>query len=127
MGAAYTPGLKVSEHVLIQKHRQLPLRGEVVVKVGDRVGSRDIVARTDLPGKVYAVNAAGILGVLETDVPSLMQKKVGDAVKHEELLAISPGIFGFFKSKLSSPSKEQSTPSAIARVGSCCVRRPRPS
>lgn len=103
MGAAYTPGLKVSERVRILKQRRLPLLGEVTVKVGDQVGSRDVVARTDLPGKVYAVNAAGILNVLETDVPGLMQKKVGDAVKKDELLAISPGIFGLFKNKMTSP------------------------
>lgn len=100
MGAAYTPGLKVSERALIRKQRRLPLHGDVLVKVGDAVASTQIVARTDLPGKVYSLNAAGQLNVLEGDVPSLMRKKVGDAVKKGDLLAVSPGIFGFFKSQL---------------------------
>lgn len=103
MGAAYTPGLKVAERVRIVKQRRLPLLGKVTVAVGDRVRSRDVVARTDLPGKVYALNASGIMNVLETDVPALMQKKAGDAVAKGELLAKSPGIFGLFRSELTSP------------------------
>jgi hypothetical protein len=67
------------------------------------VKSRQIVARTDLPGKVYAVNAAGQLNVLEGDVPGLMLKKVGDGVKKGEVNGETEGFFGYFKSHLKSP------------------------
>ena len=103
MGAAYAPGLKVSERVLIRKERRLPLRGEIMVKVGDKVTSQQVVARTDLPGKVYAVNAAGQLNVLEAEVPRLMKKKAADAVSKGEVIAETEGFFGYFKSHLASP------------------------
>lgn len=103
MGAAYTPGLKVAERVRIVKQRRLPLLGQVTVAVGDRVRSRDVVARTDLPGKVYSLNASGIMNVLETDVPALMDKKVGDKISKGDQLALSPGIFGLFRTPLKSP------------------------
>ena len=34
MGHAYTPGLRVTRHAVIQKERRLPLKGEVVVERG---------------------------------------------------------------------------------------------
>lgn len=103
MGAAYTPGLKVSERALVRKQRRLPLKGDVLVRVGDVVKSRQVVARTDLPGKVYAVNAAGQLNVLEHDLLEFMRKKEGDPVTKGELIAQTHGIFGYFKSSVLSP------------------------
>jgi len=103
MGAAYTPGLKVSERALVKKQRRLPLMGEVLVKLGDVVKSQQVVARTDLPGRVYAVNAAGQMNVLEGDLLPLMRKKVGDPVTKGELVAQTEGIFGYFKSSVVSP------------------------
>ena len=34
MAHAYTPGLRVTRHAVIQKERRLPLKGEVVVERG---------------------------------------------------------------------------------------------
>ena len=56
MTHAYTPGLRLSEKIQIRKSRNLPLPGDVIVKEGDIVKSDDIVARTNLPGKVHSVN-----------------------------------------------------------------------
>ena len=53
MGDAYTPGLTVTRSTVVRKTRRLPLAGEVLVKVGDRVAWSDVVARTQLPGKVH--------------------------------------------------------------------------
>jgi hypothetical protein len=63
MAHAYTPGLKVTDRMLITKKRILPLKGEVVVKVGDKVEPDTVVARTHLPGNVEPVNVANILGL----------------------------------------------------------------
>ena len=103
MGAAYSPGLLVAEHTLVRKERRLPLLGDVAVSIGDKVSSQDVVARTDLPGKVYAVNGAGQLNVLEADLPALMLKKVGDPVRKDEAIAETSGVFGYFKTRLKSP------------------------
>ena len=99
MGHAYTPGLKVTEKILITKNRILPLKGEVIVKKGDRVNPDDVVARTHLPGPVEPINVANILGLPPEDIEDAMLKKKGDRVKEGELIAMSKSFFGLFKSK----------------------------
>jgi len=103
MAHAYTPGLKVTARTVVKKQRRLPLPGETLVDKGHEVKGDDIVARTALPGNVQTVNVAGLLGVPPEDVPSLMMKKAGDAVAKDEVMALSKGFFGLFKSEVKAP------------------------
>ncbi|MHA2610520.1 MAG: hypothetical protein V2G48_04545 [bacterium JZ-2024 1] len=103
MAHAYTPGLKVTPFTIIRKERKLPGKGEVLVSLGERVQAEQIVARTELPGSVEVVKLAQRLGVSPAEIPGLMVKKVGDAVRKGEVLARSPGFFGFFRSEVRSP------------------------
>jgi hypothetical protein len=98
MGHAYTPGLKVAERELINKRRILPLKGEVLVKVGVRVKPDDVVARTYLPGPVEPINVANILGSPPEDVPHFMLKKQGERVTEGEIIGKSKSFFGLFSS-----------------------------
>lgn len=98
MAHAYTPGLKVSELVTISKKRILPLKGQVVVKKGDRVTSDTVVARTELPGMVEPINVANILGVPPQDIPEAMVKKAGEHVEEGETIARAKSFFGLFSS-----------------------------
>ncbi|MBD3169827.1 MAG: hypothetical protein GF307_10120 [candidate division Zixibacteria bacterium] len=98
MAHAYTPGLKVTEKTLLSKRRILPLKGEVVVKVGDKVSPDDIVAKTELPGNVEPMNVANILGVPPEDVEECMTKKIGEEVEQGEVIAKSKSFFGLFTS-----------------------------
>ncbi len=95
MAHAYTPGLKVTESLLVKKHRILPLKGDVLVKVGDRVKPDDVVARTMLPGNVVPLNVANKLGLPPEDLESVMLKKVGDEIKNGELIALSKTLWIF--------------------------------
>jgi len=99
MAAIFTPGLKVSEHAIVQKDRRLPLEGEVLVAVGDTVTADQVVARTELPGKIFPVNIANKLGVDPGRMKSFMSKGEGDDVEEGEIIASTPGILGFFKSE----------------------------
>ena len=81
MGHAYTPGLKVKEKLLVKKQRILPLKGDVMVKVGDKVKPNDVVARTELPGNVVPINVANKLGIPPEDIEMAMLKKVGTRLK----------------------------------------------
>jgi hypothetical protein len=99
MAAVFTPGLKVTEHTIVVKDRRLPLEGEVTVNVGDRVTAGQIVARTELPGKIFPVNVANQLGVAPGRLKGLLRKSVGDSVTKDEVIAETPGIMGFFKSE----------------------------
>lgn len=103
MASTYTPGLKVTPRTVVRKARRLPLAGDVIVKVGDRVRAADVVARTELPGKVFPLNVANLLGLMPDEVPEAMRKKPGDAVKRDELLAEARSFFGLFRSDAKSP------------------------
>ena len=103
MAHAYTPGLKVLKESKIQKTRQLPLRGKVLVKTGQSVSPDTIVASTELPGNVQMLNVAGQLNVDPADVSESMLKREGEAVKKGEPIARSKGVFGLFKSTMMSP------------------------
>ena len=88
MAHAYTPGLKVTERLLVNKSRILPLKGDVVVKVDDEVNPDDVVARTELPGNIVPVNVANKLSIPPEDIHEFMAKKVGDAIEEGEVIAI---------------------------------------
>jgi len=99
MAHAYTPGLTVSPYTTVLKKRILPLKGEVVVSVGDKVEPDTVVARTDLPGKVHSKNVSSDLGLPPGDIPSAMLKKEGESVKKDEVVAEQKSFFGVFKSR----------------------------
>ena len=99
MAAVFTPGLKVTEQTIVVKDRRLPLEGEVMVAVGEQVHADQIIARTELPGKIFPVNVANQLGVAPSRLKGLLRKGIGDAVEKDELIAETPGIIGFFKSE----------------------------
>ena len=103
MGSAYTPGLKVSPHTSINKLRRLPLKGFVLVKVGDSVTPDTIVARTELPGMLLSVKVADRLGVEPDETPGLMKVQIGDSIEKGDLIAETKGIFGrFFRTEVRS-------------------------
>ncbi|MGR3292638.1 MAG: hypothetical protein ACUZ9M_01320 [Candidatus Scalindua sp.] len=103
MTHAYTPGLRLAEKLLIRKSRNLPLPGDVIVKKGDTVKSDDIVARTNLPGKVHSVNVVNRLAILPTDLRKNMLKKEGDSVVKDEPIAETSPFIKMFKSICLSP------------------------
>lgn len=103
MAHAYTPGLKVTEGMTIQKERRLPLEGEVLVEIGATVEAEDVIAKADLPGNVQLLNVANLLSVPPEEVAEYMLKSVGEAVSEDEIIATTKGLFGLFKSQARSP------------------------
>ncbi len=103
MGHAYTPGLRISEATFIEKKRILPLKGEVLVKVGDKVKPDTVVARTFIPGDVEIVNVAGILGLAPEDIDDVILVKEKDIIKKDQNIAIGKGLFGIVKTPVKSP------------------------
>lgn len=103
MGIAYTPGLKVTEGALIQKARRLPIKGEILVKVGDDVKPQDIVARAFLPGELRAVKVAEKMGLEPVEVEESILVKKGDSVKAGEILAKKKTFFGLLTAQCTSP------------------------
>ncbi|HVK77609.1 MAG TPA: hypothetical protein VM734_30100 [Kofleriaceae bacterium] len=103
MGDAYTPGLTVTRSTVVRKSRRLPLPGDVLRKVGDRVTSDDVVARTQLPGKVHLMNLATALGAMPDELAGKLLVKPGDPVKKGQSVAESKSFFGLFTSRALAP------------------------
>lgn len=103
MAHAYTPGLKVTARDIIRRSRVLPVKGEVLAKVGDEVSPESVVARTHIPGDVQPLNVANLLGIPPVDIPTCMLKKQGDKVQDGEAIAETGGFFGLFRSRVRAP------------------------
>jgi hypothetical protein len=103
MGTAYTPGLTISADTVVRKVRRLPLKGQVLVQVGDSVNPDTVVARTELPGPVTTVRVAERLGVEPRELSKYLLKQVGDKVQAGEIIAERKSFFGLFTSRVTSP------------------------
>ena len=103
MGYAYTPGLSVAENTVIRKVRRLPLKGQVLVSVGDEVQAETVVAQTELPGEVRPVNVVGKLGIAPEELAEVMLKQKGDHLAANEPFVQTKGFFGLFKAEVRSP------------------------
>jgi hypothetical protein len=103
MGHSYTPGLTVTERTVIRKRRLLPIPGTVLVQAGDNIGSETVVARTELPGKVHALNVANLLGAAPDEIHEYLIKKTGETVRRDEVVAENKPIIKWFKTEVRSP------------------------
>lgn len=134
MAMAYTPGLKRKASTIITKVRKLPIKGEVLVKEGDRISYDTEVAMTNLPGKVNVLNLALILelesstGVFEEKRKSLelskyLLKNVGDTCEAGELIAKRKTFFGLYQRECKAPVKG-SIEYVSDVTGQCLIREP---
>jgi hypothetical protein len=87
----------------IQRERLLPAQGEVLVQPGERVGPTDVVARCQLPGKVWAVDVSLALGVRREWAARYMTKAIGDKVLADEVLAERHSRVGWLKRHCRAP------------------------
>jgi len=103
MAHSYTPGLTVTEQTVIHRRRMLPLPGKVLVAVGDGVRSDQVVAKAELPGKVFPINLANQLSVTPGEMKGYLTKREGDAVAKDEILAENNPLIKWFKTEIRSP------------------------
>lgn len=103
MAHSYTPGLTVTDRTVIHRRRMLPLPGKVLVAVGDRVRSDQVVAKAELPGKVFPINLANQLSVTPGEMKGYLTKREGDVVTKDEVLAENQPLIKWFKTEIRSP------------------------
>ena len=103
MAYAYSPGLKVLKSTVLRRNRRLPIKGQTLVKIGDKVGAEQVVLKTELPGKADVVNVMSLLGCQPHEVKQFMVKPIGEHVEKGELLAMRATFFGLFKTRIESP------------------------
>lgn len=126
MAQAYSAGLTVTDNIVLRKDRILPLKGEVLVKKGDRVKANDVVAQTSLPGNVVPFKVANKLGVPAEMLGNFLKIKVGDEIKKGQVIAETKGLFGtgWFKTAVKSPIDGE-VESISAATGNAVLREPR--
>lgn len=126
MGQAYSAGLTVTESIVLRKDRLLPLKGDVLVKKGDKVKAEDVVAETLLPGKVIPLNLANKLGITPAQLVNYMKVKAGEQIKKGTVLAENKGLFGmgFLKNSVASPTDGE-VESVSSHTGQILLREPR--
>ena len=103
MAHSYTPGLTVTDHTVIHRRRMLPLPGKVLVAAGDVVRSDQVVARAELPGKVFPLNLANQLSVTPGELKEYLTKREGDVIEKDEILAENKPLIKWFKTEIRSP------------------------
>ena len=123
MAHAYTPGLKVMPCTVFRKKRLLPIPGKVLAKADQQVEALDIVAQTELPGKVFSVNVANRLAVSPEEITEFMIKREGEAVKKGEVIAENKPFIKWFKTTVEAPV-DGTVESVSALTGQVLLREP---
>lgn len=103
MGTAYTPGLEVSRHATVTKVRKLPIKGEVVVELHQKVEPDTVVARAYLPGELHTVKISEQMGLEPVELEGTLEVQKGDHVTREQILATKKTFFGLFTTRAQSP------------------------
>lgn len=116
--------MTVSGDIIVRKIRRLPIKGQVLVKVGDSVAYDQVVAQALLPGVLQTIKIADELGIEPKDVEDIARVKVGDQVTPGTVVAETKGLFGkFFKG--TSVCKFTGVVESISPVtGSMLIREP---
>jgi hypothetical protein len=103
LASAYTPGLTVSADTLVERVRRLPIKGEVLVKEGEKVTHDMPVAQAMLPGLLQTIKLAEKTSMEPKDAAALFNLREGDPIEKGQLVAATKGIFGrFFKTEVFS-------------------------
>ena len=134
MAMAYTPGLKRKASTVIRKTRKLPIKGEVLVKEGERISYDTKVASTNLPGKVNVLNLALILELESTSgefeeerksrgLSKYLLKNVGDTCEAGEVIAMRKTFFGLYQRECKA-SVTGSIEYVSDVTGQCMIREP---
>lgn len=103
MANLFSPGLTVSSRHTVVKRRELPMRGEILVRVGDMVAGDQNVARAELEGELRIVRVSEQLGIVPEDVAKYLCIEKGQQVSSGEVVAEMRGLWGLFRSVVSSP------------------------
>lgn len=107
MAHVFTPGLQVMAATVIQKDRNLPIPGKVLVKPGDKVKAEDVIAEAELPNDVQMMNVVNLLSITPKEIHNFMLKKEGDPVEENEPIAKNKPFLGlkFLQSIVRAPFK----------------------
>ena len=83
----YPAEVQVTPLTAVRRERVLPVPGEIMVRTGDRVEPRQIVARTELTSDFCIVPVARLLDVPASKTKRYLRVKPGDEVQRGQIIA----------------------------------------
>jgi hypothetical protein len=88
---------------ILRRQRRLPEAGEVIVAVGSRVDSLDVVARSSGTGRLHPVPLGRYMQSSEAALDKYMRKHPGDTIEAREVIASRPQLFGTLQRTYRAP------------------------
>jgi hypothetical protein len=98
-----TPSLIISSNQTIERRRELPIEGEVLVAVGHKLKGDDLVAKAELKGELKFLRIAEELQLSVNDALKGIIVKEGDRVVRGDTIYLASSCFGLLKQTLSAP------------------------
>ncbi len=90
MAAWLAPGVLTVARAVVRRPRRLPVRGEILVEPGRRVGPDDVIGRDSSEQNLHVLK----LEVERGELQATLLKQVGDPVRRGEPVAYSTYLFG---------------------------------
>jgi hypothetical protein len=103
MGQAYAGGASVLDDALVERWRELPMRGSILVKENDLVEADTVIGRATLPGEGILVRVAEELGIAPDEAMQCVTVSIGDEVRKGQSIAIHRVFFGLLKAEVVAP------------------------
>jgi hypothetical protein len=100
---ALTPSLQLLQKTTIQRVRELPIPGELLVKVGDIVTPQQVVAKALLPGELLVIRLPENTGLDPDEVREGLKVKEGEGISEGQVVCEVSGLFGLFRTIAKSP------------------------
>ncbi|NJK79262.1 MAG: hypothetical protein HC876_07065 [Chloroflexaceae bacterium] len=83
----------VMSNTVARIERRLPYPGEVLVRVGQRVGADEVLARAYIPSPPHIVNVAQLLAIPPAQIVRVLRHQVGNRVRANEPLVQARSAF----------------------------------
>ncbi|MBF0547217.1 MAG: hypothetical protein HQM08_22445 [Candidatus Riflebacteria bacterium] len=90
------------ENTILKLERKLPIKGKVLVSEGETVSFDSIIAKAPLPEMSHLINLPLELNCDPYEVIQFLKKKDEEIVQIGEIIAETPGVFGFLKTQVIS-------------------------
>lgn len=99
----YTSGLIIKENTKITKTRLLPIKGEILCNIGDKVDFNTIIGRSEIKGNLFTYPFAKELGINSKDIYKFLLCKKDEKVAKNQILGETSSFFNIFKNKVQCP------------------------
>ncbi len=107
MSSSLVPSLILAEKTELVKLRELPLKGKILVQIGQQVIADQIIAEAEMPGDLLVVKLVEQSGLDLDLVMRNLTLKEGEQVEKNQLIFQYKTFFGLFETNVLAPISGQ--------------------